>query len=121
MILKLIKVLWAVLVKDFLSGILLTTIKDVAKKFVEKTPWSVILERFLTRSLVMCLKWLTTMSTNTLFLSTVNDFIAVLNGTGLKAAVPIPDKSDGVTYEENNRKSVDDQPNEEIRAGAIRR
>lgn len=117
MVLNVLKLLWSFLVKDFLAGILLTTVKDLARKLFDKTPWTVILERLLTRTLVMCLKWLTTLTTNSLILSTVNDFLAVLQGTGLKAAVPLLDESVGSSYEKDNRKSEHGKPDEEIRAG----
>lgn len=117
MVLNILKLLWSFIVKDFLAGILLTTLKDLALKLVEKTPWTVILERFLTRLLVMCLKWVASLNTNNLILSTVNDFLAVLQGTGLKAAVPILDKSDGSSYEKDNRESIDGKPDEALGAG----
>lgn len=84
MFMNVLKQLWAFLIKDFVSGILLTTLRDIALKFAKKTPWAVILERLLTRTLVVCLKWLSTLSTNTLWVDTVNDFLAVLYGQGLK-------------------------------------
>lgn len=92
-ILAFIKGLFEMLVKDLILGILLESVKDVVKKFVEKTPWTVIVERFLTRSLVFCLKWLASLSTNSLWVDTVNDMIAALSDQGLKAAKPVaPDK-----------------------------
>lgn len=89
MVMTLLKQLWSFLIKDLVSGILLQTLKDVALKFAKKTPWAVILERLLTRTLVVCLKWLSSLSTNTLWVDTVNDFLAVLYGQGLKEAKPI--------------------------------
>lgn len=89
MIMNILRQLWSFLIKDFVSGILATTLKDIALKFMEKTPWTVILERLLTRTLVVCLKWLSSLSTNTLWVDTVNDFLAVLYGQGLKEAKAI--------------------------------
>lgn len=89
MLMNILRQLWSFLIKDFLSGILVTTLKDIALKFAKKTPWAVILERLLTRTLVVCLKWLSTLSTNTLWVDTVNDFLAVLYGQGLKESKPI--------------------------------
>lgn len=89
MVMTLLKQLWSFLIKDLVSGILLTTLKDIVLKFAKKTPWAVILERLLTRTLVVCLKWLSSLSTNTLWVDTVNDFLAVLKGQGLKEAKPI--------------------------------
>lgn len=86
MVMNLLRQLWSFLIKDLVSGILLTTLKDIAFKFAQKTPWTVILERLLTRTLVVCLKWLSGLSTNTLWVDTVNDFLAVLYGQGLKEA-----------------------------------
>lgn len=88
-----LKQLWAFLVKDFLIKILLSTLKDVGLKFIEKTPWAIIMERLLTRVLVMCLKWLASLSTNKLWVDTVNDFLQVLKSSGLKEAHQIdPDE-----------------------------
>lgn len=85
--------LWTFLGKDLVINILLKTLKDVAMKFVHKTPWAVIMERLLTRVLVVCLKWLASLSTNQLWVDTVNDFLSVLKGSGLKEANPItPDE-----------------------------
>ncbi|AHI61273.1 hypothetical protein vBVpaS1601_10 [Vibrio phage vB_VpaS_1601] len=83
------KAMFEIVVKDLLAGILLQSVKDVVKKFVEKTPWTVIVERFLTRLLVKCLKWLSSLTTNTLWLETANDLINTLQGQGLKEARPI--------------------------------
>ncbi len=88
-VLAFLKALFEILVKDLLAGILLESVKDVVKKFVEKTPWTVIVERFLTRLLVFCLKWLSSLTTNTLWVDTVNDLITALKGQGLKEARPI--------------------------------
>lgn len=94
MVMTLLRQLWSFLIKDLVSGILLTTLKDIAVKFAKKTPWAVILERLLTRTLVVCLKWLSSLSTNTLWVDTVNDFLAVLYGQGLKEAKLVtPSKS----------------------------
>lgn len=88
-----LKQLWSFLVKDFVIKILLSTLKDIGLKFVEKTPWAVIMERLLTRVLVMCLKWLASLSTNKLWVDTVNDFLSVLKESGLREANPIdPDE-----------------------------
>lgn len=89
MYVNILKQIWAFLIKDFLSGILVKTLKDVVLKVVDKTPWAVILERFLTRTLIVCLKWLASLSTNQLWVDTVNDFLAVLYGKGLKEAKSI--------------------------------
>ena len=88
-LMKFLKEMWAFLIKDFLSGILAKTLKDIALKFIQKTPWTVIFERLLTRLLVVCLKWLASLSTNKLWVDTVNDFLAVLKGSGLREANPI--------------------------------
>lgn len=88
-IMAILSSIWEVLVKDLLIGIVMTSVKDVAKKFVDKTPWAVIAERLLTRLLVFCFKWLATLSTNKLWVDTVNDFLSVLEGQGLKEARPI--------------------------------
>lgn len=89
MIKALLVLLWKSIVKDLLAGVFVETAKDMIAKFVEKTPWKVIIERFVTRLLVMCLKWLTTMTSNQLVLATVNDFLGVLQGNGLREAKPI--------------------------------
>lgn len=78
--------------KDFLVGVLAATTKDILVKFVEKTPWTVILERLLTRTLVACLKWLSRLSTNEVWVDTVNDLLKVLQEKGLKEACPIPEE-----------------------------
>lgn len=80
------------LVKDFLMGVLLKTSGDILAKFVEKTPWAVILERLLTRLLVACLKWLSRLSTNEVWVDTVNDLLKLLKEKGLKEAEPIPEE-----------------------------
>lgn len=80
------------IMKDFVLDVLMKTCRDVAMKFIEKTPWAVIVERLLTRVLVSCLKWLSRSSTNEVWVDTVNDFIAVLNGKGLRDAKPIKDE-----------------------------
>lgn len=90
MLMSILKTLWSFLIKDFLAGVLLTSLKDIGLKLVEKTPWAVILERFLTRLLVVALKWLSTLTTNSVASDTINDFLAVLKGNGLKEANPIP-------------------------------
>lgn len=86
MVMSILRQLWSFLIKDFLTGILVKTFKDIVLKVVDKTPWTVILERFLTRTLIVCLKWLASLSTNQLWVDTVNDFLAVLYGKGLKEA-----------------------------------
>lgn len=88
-LMSVLKGIWELVVKDLLSGILLSTVKDVLKKFVEKTPWSIIVERLLTRVLVFSLKWLASLSTNQLWVDTVNDLLSSLQGQGLKEAKPI--------------------------------
>lgn len=108
MIMTILKQLWSFLIKDFVSGILATTLKDIALKFMEKTPWTVILERLLTRTLVVCLKWLSSLSTNTLWVDTVNDFLAVLYGQGLKEAklVPPTEQNKGPSSLKSNSKKA---------------
>ena len=108
MLIKLLKMLWTIVIKDFIAGILVNTVRDIVKKWVDKTPWSVILERFLTRSLVACLKWLVSLNTNSLVTATANDFLLVLQGTGLKAAIPIK----GATEEENSFQTDKGKTNE---------
>lgn len=72
--------------KDFLGTILLGMVKDSFFMITGKIEWRIVVERFLTRVLVLILRWVKGLSSNTLVNSTVEDLLAQMRAHGLAQA-----------------------------------
>jgi len=74
----------ALLLGGPMVGVKLTV--DLVLAMFGRISWAVILERFLTRVMVGCLKWLATLSTNSIYKATVADLLKDFESRGLLKA-----------------------------------
>lgn len=62
-------------------------IRVALEAIMGRLKWSIILERLITRVLVLCLTWLASLSTNRIYQDTVNDILKDFQNRGLTKAV----------------------------------
>lgn len=79
-------VFFQTVLKDLLGKVLLGMVKDSFLMITGKINWRIVIERFLTRVLVLILRWVKGLSSNTLVNSTVEDLLAQLREHGLAQA-----------------------------------
>lgn len=68
------------------TGLTVKLVVDVLTAIIGKVAWTVVLERLLTRVLIGCLKWISTLTTNQVVHDTVKDIVGQLKSKGLAKA-----------------------------------
>jgi hypothetical protein len=85
-LLRLFKVIFGDFVRDFLFKTVLGMAQDSFLATTRKIQWRVVIERFLTRIIVLTLRWVKGLGSNTLVDNTVDDILGQLRENGLAQA-----------------------------------